>query len=359
MIYAGAAAPGDFARLGGSVKMCSVLETIEGTDWRQLQAAVVAAGLRLGQEIAEGKIQLGVSAYGLRLSTRQLTAAGLEVKKALRSAGRSVRLVQNQEPALNSAQVLHNHLTGERGLELVLASNGKQTLLGYTLAEQDITAYTERDRGRPKRDARVGMLPPKLAQTIINLATSSSPPSSDFTVLDPFCGTGVVLQEALLMGFSAYGTDLEPRMIAYSQANLDWLAGKTAGFMMPHLEAGDATAHHWNRTPNAVACETYLGQPYATLPPRQKLQENIRTCNTILEKFLQNIAAQIAPGTRLCVAVPAWQHKPGQFTHLPLLDHLDVLGYNRIDFRYAQSSELIYYRPDQIVARELLVITRK
>lgn len=59
---------------------------------------------------------------------------------------------------------------------------------------QDIESYTARDQARPMRDARVGMLPPKLAQIIINLALSNN----DITeVLDPFCGTGVVLQEGI------------------------------------------------------------------------------------------------------------------------------------------------------------------
>ena len=366
-----------FDRLGGSIKLCNVLEIIPSTDWRQLQTAIIAAGTRLGAEISEGKIQLGISAFDLRISTRQLTAGGLELKKALRKAGRSVRLVQNQEVALNSAQVIHNHLTGERGIELVLIRHDNRTILARTAAEQDIAAYTERDRGRPKRDARVGMLPPKLAQIIVNLAADGTAPSPDFTILDPFCGTGVVLQEALLMGFSAYGTDLEQRMVDYTIANVhDWF------YMTNHPELrgnltiakGDATDHMWRDSRyntekddtswwpakiNAIACETYLGQPYVALPDRAKLDTNIRTCNLILEKFLKNIGGQIATGTRLCLAVPAWQTKPDQFKHLPLLDHLSDLGYNRIDFKYTRDSELMYYRPDQIVARELLVITRK
>src|SRR5207244_1094230 len=140
------------------------------------------------------------------------------------------------------------------------------------------------------------------------------------------------------------------------------------------IAKGDATDHMWRDSRydaekddtswwpakiNAVACETYLGQPYVALPDRAKLDTNIRTCNLILEKFLKNIGGQIATGTRLCLAVPAWQTKPDQFKHLPLLDHLSDLGYNRIDFKYTRDSELMYYRPDQIVARELLVITRK
>ena len=59
-------------------------------------------------------------------------------------------------------------------------------------------------------------------------------------LLDPFCGTGVVLQEALLMGYDVYGTDLEPRMIDYSGANLDWLSERfdLSGREM-RLEAGE------------------------------------------------------------------------------------------------------------------------
>jgi tRNA G10 N-methylase Trm11 len=350
----------DFARLGGSIKLCSIVGTVDSTDWRKIQTGAIQAGLHLGETVGEGKIQLGISAYDLRVSTGQLNAGGLELKKALRKTGRSVRLVPNQASALNSAQILHNHLTGERGIELVLVRDGTQTIVARTLAEQDIDAYTERDRGRPKRDAFVGMLPPKLAQTIINLAVGETAPDPTFAVLDPFCGTGVVLQEALLMGYGAYGTDLEPRMIDYSRTNLEWLAEQTQKKLPPFkLETGDAVDHFWESVPNSIASEAYLGQPFNAAPSAEKLAKVRLTCNIIIEKFLKNIGGRLKPGTRVCLAIPAWQTKPGQFTHLPLLDHLSDLGYNRIDFRYTQSAELMYYRPDQVVARELLVITRK
>ncbi len=355
----------DFARLGGSIKLGAVLEIIDSTDWRQLQTAVIAAGVRLGQEILEGKIQLGLSVYDLRVSTRQLTAGGLELKKALRAMGRSVRLIQNQELALNSAQVLHNHLTGERGIELVLVRHESKTILARTVAEQDITAYTVRDRGRPKRDAFVGMLPPKLAQVIINL--SGAEPFG--ALWDPFCGTGVLLQEALLMGIDVYGSDIEPRMIEYATANLAWLdqhyglKSDHAMDMWRSLQVADATTVKFASKHTVpirhIASETYLGQPFSAVPAAEKLAKVRQTCNLIIEKFLKNISGQITSGARLCLAVPAWQVKPGQFVRLPLLDRLSDLGYNRIDFKHARASELLYYRPDQIVARELLVITRK
>ncbi|HLZ15018.1 MAG TPA: DNA methyltransferase, partial [Candidatus Saccharimonadales bacterium] len=214
-----------FERLGSTVKLARVVAVdASAGDWRQLQAALTQAALTLAEDVNEGKIQLGISVYGVRTSPRQLLGAGLEIKKMLRGHGYSVRLVPNQEAALSSAQVLHNHLAGERGIELIAVCHGQRAVIARTVAVQDITAYAARDQNRPKRDAFVGMLPPKLAQTIVNLAVGPLAPREGCVVLDPFCGTGVVLQEAALMGYSVYGTDLEPRMVDFSAKNLEWLA---------------------------------------------------------------------------------------------------------------------------------------
>ena len=348
----------DLRRFGGSMKLCDVLGIFDTAKWPELQQQVLG---QLPERIAEtpaGKLQLGISAYGISVKPQQLLAVGLSLKKALRGAGRSVRLIPNQSNALNSAQVLHNHLTGPTGFELVLVRNGNQTIYAQTLAEQDIESYTIRDRGRPRRDARVGMLPPKLAQILINLAAGNVNPS-DTRLLDPFCGTGVVLQEALLLGYNVYGTDLEPRMIDFSQANLDWLKEQFEFSGNYALAAGDATSFHWQLPIDRVSCETYLGQPFNTFPTPDKLEQVRNTCNTIIEKFLTNISSQLSPDARLCIAVPAWQQKQNQFVHLPVLDHLEKLGYNRVSFEHARDQELIYSREDQVVARELLVITRK
>jgi len=349
----------DFTRLGGSVKLCKVLDTFDTTRWPDIQKSLERLAPRVTADMPEGKILLGISAYGLDIRPQQLVAAGLTIKKALRTNGRSVRLVPNQEPALNSAQVLHNKLTAENGCELVIVRNGGKTICARTVAEQDIESYTLRDRGRPKRDARVGMLPPKLAQIIINLAVGSDRPDSQI-ILDPFCGTGVVLQEAMLMGYTPYGTDLEPRMIEYSHANLNWLREHfNFGLAPGRLEQGDATTYQWDNIVQFVAGETYLGRPFTSQPNAEVLAQTTSDVNVILTKFLSNIGSQLPTGARLCLAVPAWQIAPDKFKHLPLIDRLSDLGYNRVRFEHVRDEQLLDYREDQIVARELLVLTRK
>ncbi|HSD55610.1 MAG TPA: DNA methyltransferase [Candidatus Saccharimonadales bacterium] len=350
-----------FERIGGSIRLAKPIGEFPTNNWPKVAQTTIKLlpNLTDGMPL-EGKIKVGISTFGLSVNERHLLRTGLEVKKALKAAGRSVRVVPNNEPALNTAQVLHNQLTGNLGLELLFIRNDKQTYLAQTVSIQDIDAYTERDRGRPKRDAFVGMLPPKLAQTIINLSTGQLPATTKTIVLDPFCGTGVVLQEALLMGYGAYGTDLEPRMIDYSRKNLEWLETRGAEHASSVvLEVGDATEYKWEHPVSVVAGETYLGRPLSNWPNPEKLQEIISTCNVILKKFLVNLAEQIPSGTRLCLAMPAWVGPNERIYHLSLLDSLEVMGYNRVSFSWSTEQEMVYRRPEQLVARELLVITRK
>jgi len=350
----------DFARLGGSTRVAHIMATLPTTDWKAIERRLPELIVELALTLPDGKVQLGLSAFGLQVTPGKLNAAGLTLKKILRSKlERSVRVTPNPEPELNTAQVLHNHLTGPTGIEILLiAANNGETIVARTTEVQDIDGYTIRDRGRPKRDARVGMLPPKLAQIIINLASNNTP-SANSTVLDPFCGTGVVLQEALLIGYNAYGTDLEQRMIDYSETNLEWFTGSNAVSGSYRLEVGDATTLQWQQPVDIVAGETYLGRPFTERPSSEVVAKTASEVNLILKKFLRNIHGQLKPGTRLCLAVPAWRIGTSQFKHLPLIDQLSDMGYNRTRFERVRDEQLLYYREDQIVARQLLVLTRK
>lgn len=350
-----------FSQLGGSTRLCTVLGSVAATQWERVVNHTIPLIQDIISGLPEGKIRLGMTYIGKGVNPKLLNATGLSIKKTIKATGRSIRIIPNPAAELNTAQVLHNQLTGQTGIELVFIPYNGHTIIARTVVVQDITAYAARDQRRPKRDARVGMLPPKLAQIIINLA--SGPRRTDqqavpSTILDPFCGTGVVLQEALLNGSSAYGTDLEPRMIEYSATNLDWLADRhhipTNNYV---LQVGDATKHRWDHTFSTVACETYLGRPLSSLPRPDKLAEIMNDCDTIHRKFLQNLAQQTPAGFRACLAVPAWK-TGSRIEHLKTLANLRELGYNRLRFVHVDTNRLLYHRPDQLVARELVVLER-
>lgn len=343
-----------FHRLGGSVKLARVIATLDSIQFSDIEAYLSEHIQTIISALPDGKIRLGISAYGLRVRATDINAAGLRLKKAIKHTGRSVRIVPNKYPELNSAQVLHNQLTGPTGCEIVIARYDSKTVIAQTVSEQDIEAYASRDQERPMRDAKVGMLPPKLAQILINLTN----PNPGQMILDPFCGTGVVLQEALLMGFNAYGTDIDKRMVEYSKQNLQWLQKTHNTSTFHKVELGDATSFRWTEAFDRVAGETYLGKPLSSLPPKPVLDPIMRECDDIHTKFLKNIATQTKHGARLCLAVPAWKTKTG-FLHLKTLDRLEELGYNRMSFVHVGNQALIYHRPGQTVARELVVLEKK
>lgn len=348
----------DFDRLGGSIKLAKLLTELPTTHWDKLIRTIAKSLPKHITELPEGKLKLGISTYGLRVDAGTVSRSALFLKKSIKSTGRSVRIVPNNEPALGSAQVIHNQLTSDLGMELLLIRDGDKTILAQTVAEQDIEAYGARDQGRPKRDAKVGMLPPKLAQIIINLTGLENTDPAP-VVLDPFCGTGVVLQEAQLMGFGAYGTDLEQRMIDYSEANIEWLQQtfKPQSSVIA-LKQGDAAQMKWDEPFSVIAGETYLGRPFSAQPDPKILQEVMQDVNYIHKKFLQNVTRQTESGFRMCIAVPAW-HIGRDVKRLKVLDNLEELGYNRIEFVHAGGQDLIYHREGQIVGRELVVLVRK
>ena len=379
----------DLNQLGGTIKYGEIITTLPTVknDAAALAAAskFIIATYRKQWQSTSGKLTLGLSAHNLHVSPRAVQKIGLILKSTLKSHGVNLRLIPNAEPALSTATSHNNRLgTSERKIELLIIRTNKGIVIAESRGVQNITAYTHRDRHRPRRDAFVGMLPPKLAQIMLNLAVGAiNPPAalptvssesnvtdyvgnrvidsserlasgSPVVILDPFCGTGTVLQEALLRGFSVVGSDLSEKMVAYTRENLGWLqeAFHTTGTIL-NINPADATSYTWHiaHAIDVVVCETYLGQPFSAPPSPAKLKEVVRNCNHIISTFLRNIHPQLQPGTPLCIAVPAWQSTDGRFTHLPLIKQLRDLGFER-----TITAPLLYHRPGQVVARELLVL---
>ncbi len=346
----------DVQTLGGTQKAGKVILELPVAHWRNTSDAIVRhyAKAWAGRS---GKITLGLSAYSVDVSVRDLQKTGLILKSKLKQSGVNLRLIPNQEIALSTATSHHNKLgLAENKVELLIVKGGNTIIVAESTGAQNITALAARDQGRPRRDAFVGMLPPKLALIMVNLATKGN---TSLRVLDPFCGTGVLLQEAALRGNAVYGTDLAEKMIRYSRDNLNWLQEKYHCTADWYLHEGDATDTHWQQPLDAVATETYLGQPFSAPPSPAKLIEVRGNCNHIIAAFLKNIASQLTPGTPLAIAVPAWKDKEGHFSHLPLVQNIETYGFERVAFEAVRPEQLLYFRPDQVVAREILVLTKK
>ena len=343
-------------RLGGSLKLGRFFDT----DFGKLAKFLAAAH-------PEGKITLGISDFSKQKKSGLAKQKSMELKRNLARMGRSVRVITSNEPEISSATAHHNQLGEKAGcFEIFLIDRE----IYLSLGTQNITAYTERDQARPARDAKVGMLPPKLAQILINLC-GKLPEGA--RVLDPFCGTGVVLQEAAIMGYVPYGTDLNGRMVEYSKKNLSWLFNERnqkrfkllssliqkKDQILNAISVGDATSFTWEGEIDAVAFEGYLGAPMSKPPVDIKFKTEKAKCREIAIGFLKNITPQIKSGTPVVMALPAWLRENGKYAGLNILDEIQEMGYNFEKFQDLSQSDLLYYREGQIVAREIIVIRKR
>lgn len=92
--------------------------------------------------------------------------------------------------------------------------------LAKTESVQDVDFYSKRDYKKPQRSAKVWMLPPKLAQMLINFAWWKKENNS---IWDPFCWTWTILLEAGLMWFEKiYWSDISEEMVEFTKWNFEY-----------------------------------------------------------------------------------------------------------------------------------------
>lgn len=355
----------DIEKFGGIPKAGSVITTDAPSDWQRLKYDVADRFISLYGS-TKNKLTLGLSVYGFNVAAKQVQEVLYPIKQQVKDRGGSIRLIPNQSPALNTAVSHHNKLgLSPNKIELLVVKAGDgRVIVARSTGAQNISSLSRRDQLRPKRDAFVGMLPPKLALQMINLAVGSrlvEGTSAEGRLLDPFCGTGVILQEAMLLGLPVYGTDISAKMIEYSRENLDWLARtrRLGSKRPPELAVADATRARWNQPICAVVSEIYLGMPMSTTPSESAVRRRQTESRELLAHFLANLSGQISRTTPICLAVPAVGTSDDSFKRLQLDDVLNTTGFVRRRFSLIGDTPLVYSRPGQKIAREMLVLQKR
>lgn len=346
--------------LGGLVKLATVVSTTA------LPRGEVGWVKLLLDAIGEppASLTFGVSFYGGRMPpVKMQERIALSTKKELRTNARHIRWVSGRGVPLSSVQVAKNQLTGPSGVELIAFVHGTNVTIGRTMAVQPFEAWGERDFGRPGRDARSGMLPPKLARMMVNL-TGVRPIG---TLLDPFCGSGTILNEAALLGWPRLvGSDASDRAIRDTEQNLRWLERrlnvqvKSELFVTKVQELQRRISPHSIR---AIATEPFLGPPFAIRPtPRQV--ERIHQELLPLYKAAVNVFSTILePGGRAVMVFPRWLLASGQHISLPKFSlPTNMRRWSPFDSSSVPGgtpSTLLYHRPDQFVAREIHIFEKR
>jgi len=394
-------------RLGGTIKIGETWMSASPKEFFVSHDDTIGRYV-LDQTTAERKVHFGFSVYDLgggrkRVEeVRRALTRGAAIQKAfLKEHGRTARWVTSREPTLSSVIVQHEKLTPEQnGVEVLVLVGPTQVTLARTLAVQPFEEWGRRDYGRPGRDARSGMLPPKLARVMCNIALEKNSKfqiltskqiqksnldtsslvirHSSFTLLDPFCGSGTILTEAMVLGVpQIIGTDVDAKAVADANANVEWVrrmrtdptsspkdGEKAVSVVRVHqCDVRALSTCAAPRSVDAIATEPYLGPSRQPTAAGRTLKAELRSL--YLDAF-REFAKVLKVGGRAVFIVPSFRSGASERT-IDIIRDVERLGFRRVNPFPAPLREhstlkgradLPYARHDQRVGRQVLVFDR-
>lgn len=343
-------------RLGGVIKIGEIREeVVEGNEEKLLKSLTDLAKIKKYQS-KEGKFNFGFSDYGKFQFNKQ--NLGLKLKKYFSVENISSRFVISREKTLSSVVVTQNKLIA-RGIEFVLIKEEKKILIGETLSVQPFKDLSRRDYGRPARDDQSGMLPPKLAQIMINLAQVRN---FDDVIVDPFCGSGTILSEAMLAGYKhLFGSDLSARAIDDTHKNISWIRElydiKDVKLKILVKNVTNLSKFIKANLAEAIITEPFLG-PQRGLIDFKTVARNLEELYSLALKEFQIV---LHSGGRV---VMIWPMFYGQKPITPNYNGFKMLNMIPEELRSSEfikkhyRETIIYGRPGQKVYREIVVLEK-
>jgi tRNA G10 N-methylase Trm11 len=337
-------------RLGGTVKMGEIIELVPDLADRNIKESIKKLLLKATKPF------FGISLYGARHDFLKLA---LTLKKEIKIAERSPRYVTSREKVLSSVVVEQNKLTSG-GTEIVLIKTYNGYWLGRTVVVQPFKELSARDYGRPARDDASGMLPPKLAQIMINLAGADL----DQTILDPFCGSGTMLSEAALMGYGKLiGTDVSEKAITDSQHNFQFLISNfqtISKSQFPKAEFLICNVLRLSEQIKVNSVDAIITEPY--LGP-QKPGADVRKVKRELDELYSKALGQFAKVLKAKGSVVMiWPRMTDGRTIIDIEPEIE--GFKMVnswpeELKNMAPKELVYGREGQRVWRRIVILVKK
>jgi tRNA G10 N-methylase Trm11 len=308
-------------------------------------------------KLNDKKLKYGISYYGkIVVNPKRL---GMTLKNKLKERGANARWVAGKEKILSSVIVEQNKLI-ENGAEINLISDGSKILLAQTLAVQPFKELSFRDYGRPARDDESGMLPPKLAMIMLNLAQAKK----DDIILDPFCGSGTIITEAMNQAYqNLIATDKSDKAVLDTKRNIEWMRRKIDLDIQTNVFQADATKLSGLKEINKITkiiTEPYLG-PQRGIRDFHKIKKEL---NIFYSKVILEFSKIINQNGRVVMIWPIFLDHGKKIFLDPELSGFkikrliseEVLKENNLKLSFRNT---IYYgREGQRVWREILVLNK-
>ena len=331
---------------GGIIKIGRILESVSTIE--------DIPSVALEELPQEGKVFFGLSTYAaggeIKSVQKKEKNIGMSIKKALKEAGLSARYVTSKEDVLSSVVVETNKLLTKGG-EVVMCVLKDGVTIGITEAVQPFEKFGERDYGRPARDSFSVMLPPKLALMMVNFLQLPK----EAVVLDPFCGSGTILQESLLVGYTnCIGTDISDKAIKDTHANLEWLKEdvnvetKTVQVKKCDVKNLDECVE---KNIQGIVTEPFLGPPLRGKESTDFIRNIYNDLDKLYAVSVQQFSKVCTKEARLVIVVPLLNEQ--KFEWPEFFSEIESAGFKRTD-----TGSLVYAREGQHIKRIIMVFQK-
>ena len=322
-------------RLGGTIKIAKIIHSVS-------KPSIESEIFKLAEEkCGDEKFRFGFSLYDISRNN-DFKKIGLNIKRQLKDNGAKVRFITSKDTKLSSVIVKKEKLI-DSGLDVVIINDNDNYYLGYSITVQDFSGYSDRDYGRPSRDDKSGMLPPKLAKMMINLSGTSL----DKIILDPFCGSGTIIQEALLLGFNNIkGSDISDRAVRDTENNISCLETKFH-LDISNVEIKKQDVKSLTKSFNDNSIDSIITEPYLGPPHRTTKNVTSELSNLYLDSFKEFHKVLKENGIVIFI-LPIIDNKESN-----ILEDIENLGFKRISSSDTERGSLIYSRETQRVKREI------
>ncbi|MBI2045659.1 methyltransferase domain-containing protein [Candidatus Pacearchaeota archaeon] len=161
----------------------------------------------------------------------------------------------------------------------------KQLHFGKIMQVNDYKEIEERDMKKPFRRSGLA-ISPRLAKIMINLSLANNGEK----IIDPFCGIGVILQEALLKGIKVTGVDKDKDAIKKALTNLEWAKFPKNNYF---ISLGDSRNFNFHEA-NAVVTEPDLGQTMKKEPKDEELKAIMENYENLMANILNNLKKSVS-----------------------------------------------------------------
>lgn len=220
---------------------------------------------------------------------------------------------------------------------------------GYLEQGYDSSEAEKKDMEKPYRRESLA-ISPRLARILINL----SQVKKGKILLDPFCGIGVVLGEAMLKGIDVIGVDIDSEAIRNTKANIDWLRSKYKIEARAQIINGDSRSAKI-READGIATEPSLGQLMTKIPQREKALQIVAEFEELMVGVLNNFKKSMAKGSKIAFTSPLIKSQKGKVScNVEKICEKTGLSLHKLD------SSVVFpiqeFREDQIVGRDIFVL---